>query len=288
MSAADATYSAFLSDILSNGDVREDRTGVGTIGVFGRTMRFRMRDGFPMLTTKKLHWNSILHELLWIISGDTNIKYLQDNGVRIWNEWADENGDLGPVYGAQLRSWNTGRFKSERDRDGHLWHNPVIIDQLKVLIEGLRSNPFSRRHVITLWNPADLDQMRLPPCHGVAIQFNVRANGHLDLQMTQRSADAFLGVPFNIASYSLLLHMVASAVDRIPGEFIWVGGDCHVYSNHIELAHMQLERKAYDAPELMIHPGLTAPIKEVQDMVPSDIELLGYLAHPAIKAEVAV
>ena len=260
-------YLALLADILENGVQRGDRTGTGTLGVFGRQIRFDLARGFPVLTTKKLHLRSIFIELLWFLKGDTNIAYLKDNGVRIWDEWADENGDLGPVYGKQWRSWATP--------DGR------VIDQIANLVEGLKTNPNSRRHIVTAWNPADVDDMALPPCHCL-FQFFV-ADGKLSCQLYQRSADVFLGVPFNIASYALLTLMVAKVVGLRPGEFVHTFGDAHLYLNHLDQAREQLTREPFDFPTLKI-----ADKRDLFAFDYEDFTLEGYQAHPHIKAEVSV
>ena len=260
-------YLALLADILANGVQRGDRTGTGTLGVFGRQIRFDLAKGFPVLTTKKLHLRSIFIELLWFLKGDTNIAYLKDNGVRIWDEWADENGDLGPVYGKQWRSWATPNGQS--------------IDQIANLIENLKTNPNSRRHIVTAWNPADVDDMALPPCHCL-FQFFV-ADGKLSCQLYQRSADVFLGVPFNIASYALLTLMVAKVVGLEPGEFVHTFGDAHLYLNHLDQAREQLAREPYPFPTLKI-----ADKRDLFAFAYEDFTLEGYQAHPHIKAEVSV
>lgn len=260
-------YLDLLADILANGVQRGDRTGTGTLGVFGRQIRFDLAKGFPVLTTKKLHLRSIIIELLWFLKGDTNIAYLKDNGVRIWDEWADENGDLGPVYGKQWRSWATP--------DGR------VIDQISALVENLKTNPNSRRHIVTAWNPADVDDMALPPCHCL-FQFFV-ADGKLSCQLYQRSADVFLGVPFNIASYALLTVMVAKVVSLEPGEFVHTFGDAHLYLNHLDQAREQLTREPFDFPTMKI-----ADKRDLFGFEYEDFTLEGYQAHPHIKAEVSV
>ena len=260
-------YLDLLADILANGVERGDRTGTGTLGVFGRQIRFDLSRGFPMLTTKKLHWKSIVVELLWFLRGDTNVRWLQERGVSIWNEWADENGDLGPVYGRQWRSWAAPDGRS--------------IDQIARLIEGLRTNPNSRRHIVSAWNPADVDDMALPPCHCL-FQFFV-AEGKLSCQLYQRSADVFLGVPFNIASYALLTAMVAQVVGLAPGEFVHTFGDAHLYLNHVDQARLQLAREPRALPRLTL-----APVTDLFAFAPEDIGLEGYDPHPHIKAPVAV
>ncbi|MBP7469284.1 MAG: thymidylate synthase [Thauera sp.] len=261
-------YLDLMSHVLEHGDRKTDRTGTGTLSVFGWQMRFRLQDGFPLLTTKKLHTRSIIHELLWFLQGDTNIRYLKENGVSIWNEWADENGDLGPVYGKQWRHWQTADGRG--------------VDQITRLIEGIKRNPDSRRHLVTAWNPGEVENMALPPCHAL-FQFYV-ANGRLSCQLYQRSADIFLGVPFNIASYALLTHMVAQACELEPGDFIWTGGDCHLYLNHLEQAREQLSREPRPLPQLRINPA----VKDVFAFRFEDFALEGYDPHPHIKAPVAV
>ena len=260
-------YLALLADILENGVQRGDRTGTGTLGVFGRQIRFDLAKGFPVLTTKKLHLRSIFIELLWFLKGDTNVRYLQENKVRIWDEWADENGDLGPVYGKQWRSWAAP--------DGR------VIDQIANLVENLKTNPNSRRHIVSAWNPADVDDMALPPCHCL-FQFFV-ADGKLSCQLYQRSADVFLGVPFNIASYALLTLMVAKVVGLEPGEFVHTFGDAHLYLNHLDQAREQLTREPYPFPTLKI-----ADKRDLFGFEYEDFTLEGYQAHPHIKAEVSV
>ncbi len=261
-------YLDLMSHVLEHGDRKTDRTGTGTLSVFGWQMRFRLQDGFPLLTTKKLHTRSIIHELLWFLQGDTNIRYLKENGVSIWDEWADENGDLGPVYGKQWRHWQTADGRG--------------VDQITRLIEGIKRNPDSRRHLVTAWNPGEVENMALPPCHAL-FQFYV-ANGRLSCQLYQRSADIFLGVPFNIASYALLTHMVAQACELEPGDFIWTGGDCHLYLNHLEQAREQLSREPRPLPQLCINPA----VKDVFAFRFEDFALEGYDPHPHIKAPVAV
>ncbi len=229
-------YLALMQEILDKGAHKTDRTGTGTLSVFGRQLRFDLAEGFPLITTKKLHLRSIIYELLWFLNGDTNIKYLKDNGVTIWDEWADENGELGPVYGHQWRSWPAPDGRS--------------IDQITQVLNQIRQKPDSRRHIVTAWNPSEVDKMALPPCHAL-FQFYV-ADGKLSCQLYQRSADYFLGVPFNIASYALLTHMFAQQCDLQPGEFVWTGGDVHLYSNHIEQAKLQLSREPFALPQLKI------------------------------------
>ncbi len=261
-------YHDLLQHILDNGTFKGDRTGTGTLSTFGYQMRFNLEDGFPVLTTKKLHLRSIIHELLWFLQGDTNIKYLKDNNVSIWDEWADENGNLGPVYGYQWRSWPTPDGGS--------------IDQISNLIEQIRKNPNSRRLIVSAWNVAYVDNMALPPCHTM-FQFYV-AEGKLSCQLYQRSADTFLGVPFNIASYALLTMMVAQVCDLKPGEFIHTLGDAHLYSNHLDQAKLQLERDFRPLPTMKINPD----VKDIFSFKYEDFELLNYDPHPHIKAEVAV
>ncbi len=261
-------YLEFAQYILTNGHKKMDRTGTGTQSIFGYQMRFDLKQGFPMLTTKKLHLKSIIHELLWFISGDTNIKYLKDNGVRIWDEWADENGDLGPVYGHQWRSWPKPNGKT--------------VDQISLLIDQLKNNPDSRRHIVSAWNVADVDQMALPPCHCL-FQFYV-ADGKLSCQLYQRSADVFLGVPFNIASYALFTMMMAQVCGYEAGDFVHTFGDAHIYSNHIEQINQQLKRSTFSLPQIKINPD----IKDLFDFSFDDFELVDYQAHPHIKGKVAV
>lgn len=261
-------YLDLLGHVLENGTDRDDRTGTGTRSVFGYQMRFDLAGGFPVLTTKKLHLRSIIHELLWFLKGDTNIKYLTDNGVTIWNEWADENGDLGPVYGAQWRSWPAP--------DGRQ------IDQIANLLKGLREKPESRRHIVTAWNPAEVDDMALPPCHCL-FQFYV-AEGKLSCQLYQRSADIFLGVPFNIASYALLTMMIAQVTELKPGEFIHTLGDAHLYMNHFDQAREQLERTPKALPTMWINPV----IDDLFAFRYEDFRLEGYDADPPIRAPIAV
>jgi thymidylate synthase len=261
-------YLDLMNEILEKGAKKTDRTGTGTLSVFGRQLRFDLSEGFPLVTTKKLHLRSIIYELLWFLRGDTNIKYLKDNGVTIWDEWADENGELGPVYGHQWRSWPAPGGKS--------------IDQISQVIGQLKQKPDSRRHIVTAWNPAEVDKMALPPCHAL-FQFYV-AEGRLSCQLYQRSADYFLGVPFNIASYALLTFMFAQQCDLMPGEFVWTGGDVHLYSNHIEQARQQLERKPFALPQL----NIKRKPESIFDYEYSDFEILNYQAHPSIKAPIAV
>ncbi|PAD79371.1 MULTISPECIES: thymidylate synthase [Paenibacillus] len=261
-------YLELLQDIMDNGVKKEDRTGTGTLSVFGRQLRFDLSQGFPLVTTKRIHIKSVVHELLWFLRGDTNIHYLKENGVRIWDEWADANGDLGPVYGSQWRAWEAP--------DGRK------IDQIANVIEAIKNNPDSRRHMVSAWNVAEIDNMKLPPCHFV-FQFYV-AEGKLSCMLTMRSVDTFLGLPFNIASYALLTHMVAQQCDLEPGEFIWSGGDVHIYLNHLEQVKTQLAREPYALPKLIIKRKPDS----IFDYQYEDFEFEGYQHHPTIKAEVAV
>ena len=261
-------YIDLLKHVIDNGVEKSDRTGTGTISVFGYQSRFDLSEGFPVLTTKKLHLRSIIHELLWFLTGDTNIKYLQENGVRIWNEWADENGNLGPVYGYQWRSWPTP--------DGR------HIDQISQVVESLKKNPDSRRHLVSAWNVGQIDQMQLPPCH-ILFQFYV-ADGKLSCQLYQRSADIFLGVPFNIASYALLTLMMAQVCGLKPGDFVHTLGDAHIYLNHLEQVKLQLTREPYPLPQMKINPE----VKNIFDFKYEDFELVGYQSHPHIPGVVAV
>lgn len=261
-------YLDLLNHVMENGVDRMDRTGTGTRGVFGHQMRFDLAEGFPMVTTKKLHLKSIIHELIWFLAGDTNIAYLKENKVRIWDEWADENGDLGPVYGKQWRRWESP--------DGR------VIDQVAKVVEAIKTNPYSRRHVISAWNPSDVDEMALPPCHCL-FQFHV-ANGKLSCQLYQRSADIFLGVPFNIASYALLTAMMAQVCDLEVGDFVHTFGDAHIYSNHFEQVELQLTRDPKPLPKLWLNPE----VKSIFDFSGADIKVKGYKAHPHIAGKVAV
>ena len=261
-------YLDLLRHVLENGSDRRDRTGTGTRSVFGYQMRYDLSEGFPLLTTKKLHLRSIIHELLWFLKGDSNIAYLKENGVSIWDEWADENGDLGPVYGVQWRSWPAP--------------NGTTVDQISNLIEQIKTNPEARRHIVSAWNPALVDDMALPPCHCL-FQFYV-ADGKLSCQLYQRSADIFLGVPFNIASYALLTLMVAQVCDLEPGDFVHTLGDAHIYSNHFEQAHLQLSRTPGPRPKM----NLNKAVDDIFDFRYEDFELIGYEPQAQIKAAVAV
>jgi thymidylate synthase len=261
-------YLDLLRHVHDHGLVKSDRTGTGTLAVFGYQTRFDLRDGFPLLTTKKLHTRSIFHELLWFLAGDTNLAYLKEHGVRIWDDWADENGDLGPIYGYQWRSWPT-------PDGGH-------VDQLADVVEQIRSNPDSRRHIVSAWNAADIEAMKLPPCHAM-FQFWVH-DGTLSCQLSQRSADVFLGVPFNIASYALLTHMVAQVCDLEAGEFVHTFGDLHLYSNHLDQAREQLDREPLALPKLRLNPK----VESLFDFTYEDISIEDYEFHPHIKAPIAV
>lgn len=261
-------YLDLMQHVLDRGHRKTDRTGTGTLSVFGWQMRFDLDAGFPLLTTKKLHTRSIIHELLWFLQGDTNIRYLKENGVSIWDEWADESGDLGPVYGKQWRRWQTADGRS--------------IDQISQLINGIRRNPDSRRHLVSAWNPGEIDGMALPPCHAL-FQFHV-AGDRLSCQLYQRSADIFLGVPFNIASYALLTMMVAQVCGLRPGDFVWTGGDCHLYLNHLDQAREQLARIPRTLPVMKINPD----VRDIFGFRFEDFTLEGYDPHPHIKAPVAV
>lgn len=261
-------YINLLEDILENGTTRGDRTGTGTTSVFGRQMRFDLSEGFPVLTTKKLHLRSIIHELLWFLKGETNIQYLKENKVRIWDEWADENGELGPVYGKQWRKWETA--------DGR------VIDQIVKVVDSIKNNPNSRRHIVTAWNPGDVDEMALPPCHCL-FQFYV-ADGKLSCQLYQRSADVFLGVPFNIASYALLTMMMAQVCELKAGDFVHTLGDTHLYLNHLEQTKVQMSRDIRPLPVMKINPA----VKDIFDFTYEDFTLEGYTPHPSIKAAISV
>ncbi|PUB27748.1 thymidylate synthase [Promicromonospora sp. AC04] len=267
MSEIDTPYEDLLRDVLATGTPKGDRTGTGTRSVFGRQIRYDLTQGFPLITTKRVHLKSVVYELLWFLRGDSNVRWLQERGVKIWDDWADESGELGPVYGVQWRSWPT-------PDGGH-------VDQIAKVVEQIRTNPDSRRHVVTAWNPAEVDDMALPPCHAL-FQFYV-ADGKLSCQLYQRSADLFLGVPFNIASYALLTHMVAAQTGLDVGEFVWTGGDVHIYDNHVEQVETQLARDPYPYPSLRL-----APRDSIFDYEFEDVEVLGYVSHPTIKAPIAV
>lgn len=262
-------YHDLMKLVLENGELSPNRTGIDTLSVFGAQSRYDLRKGFPAVTTKKLFMKGVVHELIWFLKGSTNINYLTENGVSIWDEWADAEGNLGPVYGKQWRRWSKGAIHS--------------VDQIAGLVKGLRENPTSRRHIVSAWNVADLDQMALPPCH-VMFQFNVNTKGELSCQLYQRSADIFLGVPFNIACYALLTHMVAQVCDLAVGEFVHTIGDAHIYTNHVEQCKIQLEREPYDLPQLWLNPD----VKDIDGFKYEDVRLLNYQSHPAIKGEVAV
>lgn len=261
-------YLDLLNNVLESGNLKEDRTGTGTKSIFGYQMRFNLQEGFPLVTTKKLHLRSIIHELLWFLQGNTNIDYLHQNKVTIWDEWADENGDLGPVYGKQWRAWETKEGK--------------VVDQISELIEQIKTNPNSRRLLVSAWNVSDVDKMALPPCH-VLFQFYV-ANNKLSCQLYQRSADIFLGVPFNIASYAILTHMIAQVCNLEVGDFVHTFGDAHLYTNHFDQARLQLSRSPYPLPELK----LNKEIKNIFDFRFEDIEIINYQSHPTIKAPIAI
>ena len=261
-------YLDLMQKVLNEGQEKSDRTGTGTLSIFGHQMEFNLCDGFPLVTTKKVHLKSIVHELIWFLQGSTNISYLKENGVSIWDEWADEKGDLGPVYGAQWRSWPDG--------------NNGTIDQIQNLIQGIKTNPDSRRHIVSAWNPALVDEMALPPCHSL-FQFYV-ANEELSCQLYQRSADIFLGVPFNIASYALLTHMVAHVCNLKSGKFVHTFGDAHLYLNHLDQAKLQLSRDTKMLPQLK----LNSEVKNIFDFKFEDIEITNYESHPSISAPIAV
>jgi thymidylate synthase len=261
-------YLDLLDHILQRGARKDDRTGTGTLSIFGYQMRFNLQEGFPLLTTKKLHLKSIIHELLWFLRGETNVRYLREHGVRIWDEWADENGELGPVYGSQWRSWQTA--------DGR------TVDQITQVVQQIQKTPDSRRLIVSAWNPGEVDAMALPPCHAL-FQFYV-AEGRLSCQLYQRSADVFLGVPFNIASYALLTQMVAQVCNLKPGDFVHAFGDVHLYRNHIEQARLQITRQPYPLPQMRLNPE----VRSIFAFHYEDFELVNYQAHPHIKAEVSV
>lgn len=261
-------YLDLLQDILDNGVHKGDRTGTGTQSVFGRQLRYDLSKGFPLVTTKRIHLKSVIHELLWFLSGDTNISYLKENGVKIWDDWADENGDLGPVYGSQWRTWEAP--------------NGEKIDQIAAVIDSIKNNPDSRRHLVSAWNVAEINNMKLPPCH-FAFQFYV-AEGKLSCMLTMRSVDTFLGLPFNIASYALLTHMIAQQCDLEVGDFIWSGGDVHIYSNHVEQVKTQLDREPFALPKLVIKRKPDS----IFDYKFEDFEFENYEHHPGIKAPIAV
>ncbi len=268
MATIPTPYEDLLRDVLAHGTHKEDRTGTGTTSVFGRQIRFDLSEGFPLITTKRVHFKSVAYELLWFLRGDSNVRWLQERGVRIWDEWADENGDLGPVYGVQWRSWPTPTGGS--------------VDQIEKVVAQIKANPDSRRHIVTAWNPGEVDDMALPPCHAL-FQFYV-ADGKLSCQLYQRSADLFLGVPFNIASYALLTLMVAQQAGLEPGDFVWTGGDCHIYDNHREQVAEQLSRDPYPYPTLRI----TRTPETIFDYEFEDFDVVDYQHHPTIRATVAV
>lgn len=282
-------YLDLLQKILIEGETRSDRTGTGTIGIFGAQLRFDLTDGFPLLTTKKVFTKGIIHELLWFLKGDTNIKYLLDNDVHIWDDWADSLGQLGPVYGSQWRSWISPEWVDGAE------YNVSRIDQIANVVEQIKTNPYSRRHIVTAWNPAEIDDMALPPCH-LMFQFNVRSAKHeypdyngeapayLDCQLYQRSADMFLGVPFNIASYALLTHMVAQVCGLRAGDFIHTFGDAHIYNNHVDQVKIQLNRQALNPPKLWLNPD----VKSIDDFKFEDIRFENYNPHAAISAPISV
>jgi len=266
-----------LQHILDNGEKREDRTGTGTLSTFGYQMRFDLSKGFPLVTTKKCHLRSIIHELLWFLNGDTNVNYLKNNKVKIWDEWADENGDFGPIYGFQWRYWGKKWSPNHKDEAG------FGVDQIARVVKDIQNNPQSRRHIVSAWNVADIENMALPPCHTL-FQFYVHEDGRLSCQLYQRSADSFLGVPFNIASYSILTHMVAQVTGLKPGEFVHTFGDAHIYLNHLDQVKLQLSREPKSLPTLKINPD----VKSIFDFKYEDFELVGYDPHPGIKANISV
>lgn len=286
-------YLKLLNSVMERGLDSEDRTGVGTRSVFGRHLRFDLNHGFPIVTTKKVHWKSVVYELLWFIRGDTSLKYLHDNGVTIWDEWADENGNLGPIYGAQWRRFGSGLFRQEKvkaeNADGLVYgykyqYRHAVVDQLANVITEIIKNPTSRRLVVSAWNPIDIPEMALPPCHCL-FQFYVR-DGKLSCQLYQRSCDSFLGLPFNIASYALLTHIIAKITNLSVGEFVWSGGDVHIYKNHFEQVKEQLSRIPRKRP--MLRMKNFHSLAEVKDATIDDFELVGYNPYPAIKAPIAV
>ncbi len=262
-------YHDLMKRILIEGQERKDRTGTGTLSVFGHQMRFPLQEGFPLITTKKIHLKSIIYELLWFLKGETNIRYLKENNVRIWDEWANEEGELGPVYGAQWRNWRT--------------YEGASVDQISWLVNEIKTNPQSRRLIVNAWNVGDIQKMALPPCHTM-FQFYVSVDGRLSCQLYQRSADVFLGVPFNIASYALLTMMIAQVCDLTPGDFIHTFGDAHLYTNHLEQAHLQLSRDPKPLPRMIINSA----VKDIYGFSYDDFQLVGYDAHPHIKAQVSV
>lgn len=290
----DDTYLELVDTILKYGRPRYDRTGVGTIGMFAEQMRFNLTgNSIPLLTTKKMHTKSVIHEILWYLQGNTNIKYLNDNGVRIWNEWADEDGDLGPVYGAQWRRWpkyeieeHQGEWADENDPSITKYFNALVrvshIDQIANVIDQIRNNPYDRRIIVNAWNVSDLEQMALPPCH-YAMQFYV-SDGTLSCMLNQRSADVGLGIPFNVVQYSILTHMIAHVTGLTAGDFIWSGGDVHIYNNHVDKLKEQLERESFPSPRLILNPD----VKEIDDFKFEDFEIVDYRSHPTIKMQVAI
>lgn len=278
-------YQELCAHVLKNGIEKADRTGTGVLSIFGYQMRFNLADGFPLVTTKRVHWKSVVYELLWFLRGDTNVNYLRENGVTIWDEWADEHGDLGPVYGRQWRHWPDGRYETIDIPRQHalMWQRtqPIYYDQIANVIEQIRTNPDSRRLLVNAWNVGEIDQMALPPCH-FAFQFYV-ANGKLSCQLYQRSGDVFLGIPFNIASYSLLTHMIAQVTGLEVGEFVHTIGDAHIYTNHIEQVRVQLEREPRPLPNISLNPRVT----DIDSFTFEDITLLDYDPHPTIRGKVS-
>ncbi|MNK57586.1 Thymidylate synthase 2 [compost metagenome] len=281
MNQVDKKYLELCQDILDNGITKKDRTGIGTLSVFGRDLRFNLQEGFPLLTTKKIHFKSVIHELLWFLSGETNIKYLKENGVRIWDEWANEHGELGPVYGSQWRSWQIADTQFDEDFEYYRITDETI-DQITEVINSIRTNPDSRRHLVSAWNVGEIKDMKLPPCH-YAFQFYV-ADGKLSCKFNMRSTDVFLGLPFNIASYALLTMMVAQICDLDVGELIYSGADVHIYTNHIEQVNLQLTREPKILPKMIINPE----VKDIFNFKYEDFKLEGYDPHPVIKGVVAV